>query len=78
MDQRPTRVVRPSGARITGWIATLFCAFLAGSNAALATEIGYRVFFLACGSMLVLAVISMIARWYRDARAAGREMDPPA
>lgn len=81
-DGRPVAsrgATRPSGARIAGWVATLFCAFLAFINAGLASEIGFRVFFLACGSLLVLGVISMVSRWFREARAGDRmSPHPPA
>lgn len=79
MDQSPTAETRPSGARVAGWIATLFCAGLAFLNAALATEPSFRVFFIACGLALVVGVVSMVVRWYRNASSShGTPPDPPA
>ncbi|MFD7872314.1 hypothetical protein ACFV3I_17660 [Microbacterium sp. NPDC059771] len=78
MDQSPTTKAQPSGARITGWIATLFCAGLAFLNAALATEIAFRIFFVACGVVLVVGVISMVIRWYRGGGRDDQDGHPPA
>jgi uncharacterized membrane protein HdeD (DUF308 family) len=59
------RTKRPSGAVITGWVAVLFCGALAFLNATIAAEVGFRVFFLALGTILVVSGICLIARWYR-------------
>jgi hypothetical protein len=59
------RTTRPSGVVITGWVAVLFCGALAFLNATIATEVGFRVFFLVLGAILVVGGICLIARWYR-------------
>lgn len=71
-------VHRPGGVRVTGWVATLLCGALAFLNAALATEGGFVVFFVVCGTVLVGGCIGMIARWYRAGQVVGEDTGPPA
>jgi hypothetical protein len=60
---------RPAGAVIFGWVAVFFCGLLSLLNAALATELGFRVLFIVCGVVLVAGGIILVSRWYRKARS---------
>lgn len=70
-DARDADVKRPSGVVVFGWVAIFFCGLLAFINAALATEVGFRIFFLVCGALLAVIGVIVVVRWYAKARARG-------
>lgn len=59
---------RPSGGVIFGWFCLFLCGALAFLSAMLATDVGFRVLFLTCGSALVIGGIAGVVRWYRQRR----------
>lgn len=71
-DAPDARTKRPSGGVIAGWVAILFCGFLALLNAVIATDLGFRILFIVCGTILVVGGLIIIWRWYRKTRPASR------
>ena len=60
-----TSAKRPGGGVVAGWVAVFLAGILAFINATAATEVGWRVFFIACGAVLIVGGAILVARWYR-------------